>query len=313
MEHGENNMYRLVTDNVDILYNSNNLSWNDTSDSLGTQLSFDSIKNLYMHQVVSLYLFDKEIFRGVVINKTERHGGIEYNYVAQDYSYYMNSKTIKQFNKLQADKAINSLISEAYVTGVIDSIPTLITKIYKKSISEIIDDILEQATNDQGIEYIKELESNVLYIRKLQDLKINPSVLIEDGADIKSSTENMKNNIIITDNSEENTRIYATTEDSSKYNWYGKVSETIEIDVDNVAQAKNIANNKLNELNKIEKSSSTTLLVVEEDVNNIIKSNRLIYLNQGNFIGYYMIKSANHSLQDGVHKVNVELEWKVNP
>lgn len=306
-------MYKLITDGNDILYNSNNLSWGDTSDSLGTQLSFDTLKNLYMQQVVSIYLFDKEIFRGVVINKTENLNGIDYNYVVQDYSYYMNNKVIKQFNNLQGDKAINSLLGEAYIIGVIDTIPTLINAIYKKSVNEIIEDILEQATNDQGIEYIKELEANILYIRKLQDLKINPNVIIEDGVAIKSSTENMKNSIKVTDNNEDNTNLYATAEDSSNFAWYGKLSDIVDIDVENVSKAKNIANNKLNEINKIEKSSSITLLVVEEDVNHIIKSNRLIYLNQGKFLGYYMIKSANHSLQDGVHKVNVELEWKVNP
>lgn len=306
-------MYKLVTDGIDILYNSNNLSWGDTSDSLGTQLTFDSIKNLYMQQVVSLYLFDKEIFRGVVIDKTEKSGSISYNYVVQDYSYYMNNKIIKQFNNMQADKAISSLLNEAYITGNITTIPTLITKIYKESVSKIIDNILEKATNDQGIEYIKELEANVLYIRRLSDLKINPAVLIEEGTDIKYSTENMKNSITVVNNNKDNTNIYAKVEDTSKYSWYGKLSDLIEVDEENIAKAKNIAANKLNELNKIEKSSSVSLLVMKEDINNIIKSNRLIYFNQGNFIGYYKIKSANHILQDGLHKVAVDLEWKVNP
>ena len=305
-------MYRLITDGMNILYNSNNLSWGDTSDSLGTQLSFESIKNLYMQQIVSLFLFDKEIFRGVVINKTEKRGSISYSYVVQDYSYYMNNKVIKQFNNLQADKAINSLLSEAYITGNITTIPTLINQIYKKSINEIIDDILKEATDDQGLEYVKELEANILYIRRLSDLKINPAVLIEDGADVKSSTENMKNSITVVNNSEDNTNIYAKAEDSTKYSWYGKLSDLVELDVADIAKAKNVATNKLNELNKIEKSSSLPLLVLKEDINNIIKSNRLIYLNQGNFIGYYKIKSANHSLQDGLHKVSVDLEWKVN-
>lgn len=306
-------MYRLVTDGTDILYNSNSLSWGDTDSSLGTQLSFNSIKNLFMHQVVSLYLFDKEIFRGVVIDKTEKQGSISYNYVVQDYSYYMNNKVIKQFNNLQADIVINSLLGEAYITGNITIIPTLINAIYKKSINEIIDDILKKATDDQGIDYVKELEANILYIRRLEDLKINPQIVFDDSAEIKSSTENMKNSITVVDNSEDNTNIYTNAEDSSKFNWYGKLSELIDINAEDVAKASNIANNKLNELNKIVKSASVQLLVVKEDINNIIKSNRLIYLNKGNFIGYYKIKSANHTLQDGLHKVTVELEWKVNP
>lgn len=306
-------MYRLITDGKDILYNSNNLSWGDTDDSLGTQLSFDTLKDLYMQQVVSLYLFDKEIFRGVVINKTEKYGGISYKYVVQDYSYYMNNKIIKQFNNMQADKAISSLLSEAYTNGEITIIPTLITQIYKDSVNEIIDDILEKATDDQGIEYVKELEANILYIRRLSDLKIRPDVVIENDTEIKSSTEDMKNSITVVDNSEDNTNKYAVAEDPNQYDWYGKLSDLVEIDTDNVAKAQNIANNKLAELNKIVKSSSVSLLVLSEDVNNIIKSNRLIYLNQGNFIGYYKVKSTNHTLQDGLHKVTVDLEWKVSP
>lgn len=306
-------MYKLITDGIDILYNSNNLSWGDTSDSLGTQLSFDTIKNLYMQQVVSLYLFDKEIFRGVVIDKTEKYDGISYNYVVQDYSYYMNNKVIKQFNNMQADKAINSLLSEAYITGEITTIPTLITQIYKDSVNEIIDDILEKATDDQGLEYVKELEANILYIRRLSDLKIRPNIVIQSDVEIKSSTEDMKNSITVVDNSEDNTNKYAVAEDPNQYDWYGKLSDLVEIDTDNVAKAQNIANNKLEELNKIVKSASVPLLVINEDVNNIIKSNRLIYLNQGNFVGYYKVKSTNHTLQDGLHKVTVELEWKVNP
>ena len=293
-------MYRLISDGKDILYNSNNLSWGDTDDSLGTQLSFDTLKDLYMQQVVSLYLFDKEIFRGVVINKTEKYGGISYKYVVQDYSYYMNNKIIKQFNNMQADKAISSLLSEAYTNGEITIIPTLITQIYKDSVNEIIDDILEKATDDQGIEYVKELEANILYIRRLSDLKIRPDVVIENDTEIKSSTEDMKNSITVVDNSEDNTNKYAVAEDPNQYDWYGKLSDLVEIDTDNVAKAQNIANNKLAELNKIVKSSSVSLLVLSEDVNNIIKSNRLIYLNQGNFIGYYKVKSTNHTLQDGL-------------
>ena len=123
----------------------------------------------------------------------------------------------------------------------------------------------------------------------------------------------MKNSITVVDNSEDNTKKYATAEDPTKYDWYGKLSDLIEIDTDNVAKAQNIANNKLEELNKIVKSASIPLLVINEDVNNIIKSNRLIYLNQGNFVGYYKVKSTNHTLQDRLHKVTVELEWKVNP
>ncbi|NRX02656.1 hypothetical protein DFH81_000010 [Clostridium beijerinckii] len=37
--------------------------------------------------------------------------------------------------------------------------------------AQIIDDILDQAQSDQGTTYFKEIEGNVLYVRKLSEMK----------------------------------------------------------------------------------------------------------------------------------------------
>ena len=63
-------MYKLITNSIDIINSSNNISWSSDSDTLGTQLTFESIKNLSEGAVVSLYNNSKEIFRGVIIKKT---------------------------------------------------------------------------------------------------------------------------------------------------------------------------------------------------------------------------------------------------
>ena len=39
-------LYKLETKGKDILKTSNNLSWGTSSDTLGSQLSFDSLENL---------------------------------------------------------------------------------------------------------------------------------------------------------------------------------------------------------------------------------------------------------------------------
>ena len=65
-------MFKLVTSGMDILPYSNSLSWSSDVDTLGTQLSFDSIKDLAEGQVVSLYETDKELIRGIVIKKTDK-------------------------------------------------------------------------------------------------------------------------------------------------------------------------------------------------------------------------------------------------
>lgn len=311
VEHGGNRyvMFRLVTNRVDILQYSNNLSWESNADTLGTQLTFDTIKDLAEGQVVSLYESDNELIRGVIIHKSDKTN--TFSYTVQDYSFYLKNKTLKQFNNLQASECIKSLIGDAYLQGNITDIPTLITQIYKdKTLVEIIDDILAKSSNDQGIRYFREIEGNKLNIFRLEDMKIVPNVIVGDYI-IDSSIENMKNDIQVVSSEEKYNSIIASASDETKFNWYGKLSDTISVDVDNVAQAKNIAVNKLSELNKIEKSTSIPLIVLDEKVE--IKANRYIYLHSGKLIGYYFIKSARHTLSEGLHKCDIEIKLDVEP
>ncbi|WP_244833368.1 C40 family peptidase [Clostridium sp. BJN0001] len=302
-------MFKLVTSGIDILPYSNNLSWESNTDTLGTQLSFDTIKDLPECQVLSLFNDDKELIRGVVIKKTDKTN--TFSYTVQDYSFYLKNKTLKQFNSMAASECIKSLIGDAYLVGNITNIPTLITQIYKdKTLNEIIGDILEKARADQGIYYFRDITGNVLNIYRLEDMKIVPNIIIGDYT-INSSIENMKNDIQVISSEEKYNSIIASASDESKYAWYGKLSDTLTVDANNVAQAKNMAINKLSELNKIEKSTTVPLIVLDENVE--IKANRYIYLHSGKLIGYYFVKSAKHSLVDGLHKCDIEITLNVEP
>lgn len=304
-------MYKLITANTDILYNSKSLAWSSDMDTLGTQLTFESIKDLYEGQVVSLFNDSKELIRGIIIKKKPNR--FTYSYTVLDYSFYLKNKILIQFNSISASDAISSIANGAYIQADIVNIPTIINSIYKnKSRSEIIDDILAQAKADQGIDYFKEIEGNILYIRKLQDMKINPSILLPKEISPESSIENMKNRIQIVSNSESNNSIIASADDTSNQGWYGVLSDMQEVEDKDIAQAQNIANNALNEANKIEKNVS--LDIIAFDGADGIKANRLIYLNAGSRLcGYYKIKSASHTLEKNKHKVNLTIEWKVNP
>ncbi|HBJ1646518.1 UNVERIFIED_ORG: hypothetical protein B2H98_13905 [Clostridium botulinum] len=303
-------MYRLIIDNIDIMYNSNNIQWNTDTDTLGTQLSFDTIKDLYEGQVVSLFCNDRELIRGIVVKKTWNRW--TFSYIVQDYSLYLKNKIpFKQFNRMKASDCISSLLGEAYMTGSIVNIPTIITEMYRgKTRADIIDDILEKAQNDQGIEYFKEIECTTVYIRQLQEMKITSAIEISKDVNIESSIENLKNKISVISNSNDDNSIYASAEDTTYQYWYGVLEDVEEVDADNIANAQNIANNKLNELNKIERSTSIEIVCLDDGAD--IKANRLIYLNAGSRLcGFYKIKSASHTLNKGVHKVSLEIEWKV--
>ena len=297
-------MFKLMTKNADIIGSCNNISWSSDKDTLGTQLTFDSIKDLFEGQMVSLYESDNELIRGIVINKTDNRN--TFNYTVQDYGFYLKNKVpIIQFANETASECIRNLISDAYLAGDICDIPTIVNYTYReKSISDIIDDILENAEADQGVKYVREIVGNKLNIFMLEDLKIVPNVIVGDFS-VKSSIENMKNEINVISNEEKYNSIVAKACDESLYYWYGKLSETISVDAGDVSKAKNIALNKLKELNKIERSTSLNLVVLDEKAE--IKANRLIYLKAGPFLGYYEIKSARHTLADGMHKCDVDI------
>ncbi|WP_321994833.1 XkdQ/YqbQ family protein [Clostridium butyricum] len=299
-------MYKLITQDFDLMPYSNTVSWSDDIDTLGTQLQFESTIDIGMGSVVSKWINGKEDFRGIVKGKSEKRW--TFSYTCLDYSFYLKNKVVKQFNNDTASNAINSLLNESYIKSDIVPIPTKINKIYKTSIADIIDDILDQAQQDQGVKYFKELNGNILTIKKVEEMRIAPKIILPKDIDINSSIEEMKNKIIITSNSEDNAAILATAEDSSEQWWYGVLSDISSVDDKNISQAQNIANNLLKEKNKIFKNTSFEVEGVFEA--ETIKANRMIYLNIGKRLnGFYKIKSSNHTLKGGSHKVNISLEW----
>ena len=298
--------YNLMYKSVDLMPFSNNISWNSDADTLGTQLSFECVKDIDEGSVINLFINGVEYFRGVIVNKTE--GRWYFSYVVNDYSFYLKNKTIKQFNKMPVSDAIASMMGECYIQSNIVSIPTRVSKIYKGSYADMIDDMLELAQQDQGVEYFKEIDVTTLVIKKVQDQKIAPKIILPDTIDIESSIENMKNKIIVTSTGDENAKVYATAEDTT-YQWfYGVLSDIIEIEDKDVAQAQNMANNMLSKYNKIFKN--TTFEVIGVEGAETIKANRLLYINIGKRLNTFCkIKSATHTLINGLHKVSINLEW----
>jgi len=300
-------MYKLTAKNIDILPKSNNINWSSDIDTLGTELSFDSLYNLAEGTIVSLIINNREHLRTIIIKKSE--GKFSYNYTCFDYSFYLRNEVIKQFNYVCASTAIQSLLNEYKISNSIIYIPTIIDKIYKdQAISGIIDDILEQAGIEQGIKYFKEMQVNTLVINKLQNMKITPKILINKDFTINSSIEEIRNKILIVSSQEDDTSVFAISQDLSSQSRFGLLQEIETVEDKNIAQVNNIANNLLSAKNKIFKDTSINVLGVKNA--ETIKANRLIELNiKSKLSGWYRIKSAAHTLSNGKHTVNIGLEF----
>ncbi len=302
-------MYKLIVNNENIINYSDNIAWNSDSDLLGTQLSFDSIREIKTGTVVQLFNDSVEIFRGIALKPTQKRW--TWSYTCQDYGFYLknNKVAIKQFNNATASDAIKSLLDENYLTYSIPDIPTQINQFYTdKSYVDIIEDILKQATADQANTYFYEIQGNIFYIYNVSDMKITPNIILPKDINIEASMENMKNRITVISGNDDKATIEATAEDTSQQGFYGVLSDVQTVDDKNIAQSQNIANNTLAKSNKIEYQS--TFEVIAVDGGDTIKPNRMIYLKAGTRLdNYYKIKTANHTLAKGMHKVNVTITW----
>ncbi|MEG3040901.1 MAG: hypothetical protein RR891_02780 [Clostridium sp.] len=297
--------YRLLAGGIDILDKCNNITWSSDGDNLGMSLSFESLYDLGDIATITLIINDVQYFRGNTIKKVENK--FSFSYTVFDYMMYLKNEVVKQFNNMWSSSAISSLLEEYGVESDVVFIPTIINKIYKTSISDIINDILKAAELDQGIKYFKEIENNKVVIRKSEDMKIYPKILFETNGGIENNIENMKNKVIVVSNEEDSTSINAESEDSASIAKYGLLQKLETVEVDNIAQAKNTADNLLKELNKI--SKTTTISALNVSGGEAVKAHRMIEVNDGKLNGWYKIKSVTHTLANNKHTINISLEW----
>ena len=315
-------------DVFDIIKLVGNLSWRDNIDTLGMELTFDLANNnekyfpkieIDMKEHILLKNTNgKEIFRGKIVDEGE-NGRFNRSYIAYDYAFYLNkSKIIKQFNKIKASEAIKQLCNTFNVPiGNIVEIKTLINKIYKdKTVAEIIKDILDQATNELKIKYRLEMRDSKLYIEKYEDLLINPKLQLFAQPDIRltdvigsnisrnRSIEELKNSILITSGNEESSRIIATAKDEQSIKDFGLLQEIESVEDKDIAQARNIANNKLKELNKTQEDISIELLGHDD-----VRAGRILNLDESitGIKGKYLIKDCTHTYKNHIHLMQLQL------
>ena len=305
-----------------------NLNWSDDLETLGTKLNFDFARNMndkYMSRFDIAECGDKivlsngtnEVFRGIITDLDwSKYGkGV----TCFDYAFYLNqSKTVKQFYKIQASKAITELCKLFNVpVGKIEVMNTRITKIYKdKTIAEIIKDIIQQVEHETGVKYRLETRAGKVYVIKYYEISINPTfqpsenipsfkILNAIGDISKSeSIQDMRNSILVTSDDEKSTKINATEKDQKNIDTYGLLQEVMTVDKKDESQARQIAKNKLKELNKIQKDITVNLLGNDE-----FRAGRILSIENALFSlsGKYLIKSSNHSVNGSIHKCSVTL------
>ena len=322
------NIYIVKDDKTyDITSFVGNATWSDSVDTLGSQLDFSTgYSNEKFFPAFDIECGDivvvtekSEIFRGIIVSK-DFSSYSEKSYTAFDFLWYLNkSKIIKQFNGVNAGDAIGQLCSEFSIKiGTIAPMRCLVNHIYyENTVSEIIDDILEQEFNETGKTYIKEIDKGNFNIFEKGSKTVRGyytpasniapfDVTLAPAMPSRSfSIEDMKNSVLIIAGEENAVYTVGKAQDTEFISKYGLLQEIETVDDENLNKAQNIAENRLKEFNKISESVSIHLL---GDFN--VRAGRIIKIKEDytGLDGEYFIQSCSHSVSSTIHTMDLELE-----
>lgn len=303
-------MMRVYLDEYDITSTVGSLTRSDSIDSLGERLDFTYVGDkIPMGSRVAVY--DGELLYYGTVVQGSRSGAKEYNYSCYDDTYMLNkNQAFIQFNNISVKAAIAKLCDQYSIPVTINcELATMVDKIYDgQVISDIIKELLKTVTDETGEKFRMEYNQGNLLIDKYSNLVVFPyyrngSTMVDatkviGSLSAKESIENLCNKIVILSGTERNMHEEATVQDDASIDQYGQYTHYEKIDDKDIAQARNIADQKLKELNKIETEMSVTLLG-----DNQVRSGRCIYIENE----LYLVKSCKHTYNANTHEMELEL------
>lgn len=310
--------HTLLIDGVDVTKYAGGLTWSNSTDELSTSMSFEIAKTdmRYMNMatpkvggIVSLFT-NVEIFRGIIVSVDD---GNEFSnkYNAFDFGWYLNkSKETYQFNNVSANDAITKICNDFNVD--VYALPELgknITQIYiDKTISEIIDDILEQCdkvyTYDVIPAGLRIYELGSLYA--YPEFRITPNTRLLFSPDLLGnvshsiSIEEMKNSVKVVSEKDGAYTVKKVLRDDNSVYEYGLLQEVITVDTEK-NDAEIVAKNNFETLNK---PSETFSVEIIEQVESYTMAGYRITVGDKN----YVILNTEHSITNGVHYVKLGLQ-----
>ena len=308
--------YKLYANTVDITELAGNLSWSSDVDTLGQSLNFEmpfDVDGVLMPKPfisvgdkIALRYNNNEVFFGIVVDE-DRNGRQPIKYSCFDLAFYLNKNILTiQFNSISAHQAIQELCSKVNIKCNVVNIPVSIKKIYKaQAVSEILKDILTIAEGQNGIKYRFEMRADVLTVYQWKDIHVTVNVEWISNPTRKLSISEMKNRVEIVSGDEKTTKVIASASDNNNIRKYGLLTHSQTIDEKELGKARTVAANLLKEMNRIQEESSVSLIGNYE-----ARAGRIITLNERvtGLRGEYLIKSASHTLNNGIHLMNLNLE-----
>lgn len=279
-----------TTETREITAYTNNYQRSDGIDTLGQEFTFDLVDNPFdfnmMNQRLSIggkiefsnqvsnnnksatMTLNEEpkeeiVFQGIIVAE-KQSGTNKYTYTCFDYCFYLNKSEIEiQFNGVSGLDAIKTVCSENNVPlGNVADIKTKIKKIYQgQPVSDVIKDIIKQATEETGYKYRLEYREGKVHVEDYKELvldKVITQPINNYSRDL--SMEDMRNSVLVISSKEKSKSVKSTIQDDESIKKYGLIKKIVKVDDKKSAQTAQIAKKTIQESNKIKENLNLTLL-----------------------------------------------------
>ena len=266
-----------VTETREITAYTNNYQRSDGIDTLGQEFTFDLVDNPFDFNMMGTRLaiggkieFSNQlsnnnksatttlneepkeniVFQGIIVAE-KQSGANKYTYTCFDYCFYLNKSEIEiQFNGVSGLDAIKAVCSENNVPlGNIADIKTKIKKIYQgQPVSDVIKDIIKQATEETGYKYRLEYREGKVHVEDYKELvldKVITQPINNYSRDL--SMEDMRNSILVISSKEKSKSVKSTIQDDESIKKYGLIKKIVKVDDKKSAQTAQIAKKTIQE------------------------------------------------------------------
>ena len=302
-----------------------NINWADDVENVYITFDFETSEVLDVGQWIELYEKDdnKTVFYAL-ITKRERTKKEIYKYSGFDTGFYLEK------NKITIQYRKSSTISTAIVDackkigiecGQIPTINIPYTNLFKaETVSNILLKLLETA-KEKGFKthcyfdcyngklnlFEYEMKDNLKgYVANIYKLNSFDTI---NSFNITSSMEEMKNKILVitsvTKNKQTNINERYLTPDNENTAKYGMLQEIVEVDADKKINYKQVAEDTLEEKNKITETLTLTVLGdynMAKGIITPIKNEKL------NIDDYFVIKNSSHTIVGKKETVSIGIE-----
>ena len=251
-------IYIIKNDEIfDVSGLASDISWKYDIDGIAGELTFSLVSAEFgTGNVVVLKDKNKEVFRGIIVSE---EGKEQKSFTCLDFGWYLSkNEIIVQFKDITVYQAVLHVMNKFGIpTELPDNLKNVkVTKIYKDvTVADILRDLLDFATLTTNNRYYMRMFSGVLAIRTYHRETI-PIYGVGVDYSYGKSIENMYNKVLVVANEEESQVVYAELDDKESIKKYGMLQLIETAEADDMSQAKNLAKNKLKEVNKIEENLS---------------------------------------------------------